>query len=172
MDYIMSKECVQYREEKKIQNIQKGEGCWSKKSRDGNTEAERWERFIGVAETGAESRQKCLPPLLKVGGYWGKEKVQYYGWGLLGEKFCKVLGTAAARVPSWEDASIKLNQLRWRRITTPDRRERKSARLITQKDLEHLKLWTDKNQYVAQEDEFKYQYQPLLNPLPEGYSLD
>ncbi|OCL13860.1 hypothetical protein AOQ84DRAFT_309859, partial [Glonium stellatum] len=167
MEDVMLIECVQYKEEKR---------CWSKRLKNGDTDAERWERFIGVAKIGAELMQRCLPPLSKTSGYWGKEKVQHYGWASAGEKYCKVLGTAASRVPTWEEALIKLNQLILRRINIPGRRPlRLSANPIDLIDLENLKTWLDKNPFVKIKDKegFQLQYRPVSSSdLPNGYSFD
>lgn len=109
-------------------------------------DVKQWGRFIGIAESGIEVRKQCLPPLTKTSGYWGLEKVRHYHWVSMGWKFCKVLGTAASRIPSWEEASVKLNQLLLSRITD-GQSLKPSVNPINSGDLEHLKTWVEKTDY-------------------------
>ncbi|KAK1456700.1 hypothetical protein CCUS01_09864 [Colletotrichum cuscutae] len=59
-----------------------------------------WERFVGVATEGREIKHTCLSALM-----------EHYHWASRGEKYCKVLRTAARAVPVWAEAAIKLNRL-------------------------------------------------------------
>jgi hypothetical protein len=159
----MIAECAQYKGSK---------SRWSN-NRDADADAKQWERFVGIAKSGAEVRKQCLAPLTKTSGYWGIEKVQHYEWASMGWKYCKVLGTAASRNPNWEEALLKLNQLLWRRITD-GRPPRASTNPIDLIDLEHLKVWSDKNDFEKKGNKgFTLKYQPIPNlDLPPGYALD
>jgi len=58
---------------------------------ESETDAEDWQRFVGVAREGKAQIHGCLAPLRKVSTVFGKEKVQHYGWAYEGEKYCKVI---------------------------------------------------------------------------------
>ena len=166
---VMVDECPHYREKRRV---------WSRKlDVDADTQAEagakQWERFIDIAESGNNMKQQCLAPLTKTSGYWGIEKVRHYQWASIGLKFCKVLGTAASRKPDWEEASIKLNQLLLSRIAE-GRSLRMSSNPINLVDLEHLKTWSEKNDYEKKgRKTCILKYHPLTNSaLPAGYAFD
>ncbi|PSN58673.1 hypothetical protein BS50DRAFT_641572, partial [Corynespora cassiicola Philippines] len=163
MDEVMSAECQRYKQQR---------SGWSAKLRTGDAEAKEWERFIGVVHTGTDTREKCLHPLKKVSGVWGKERVLYYRWAFAGEKYCKVLGTAAMRNPDWDEARIKLNQLIVRRIKAPGgRRPKMSVNPVNQIDLEDLKKWQDKNEYSKNGCMLAYET-VAISDIPGGYAID
>ncbi|PSN58960.1 hypothetical protein BS50DRAFT_580338 [Corynespora cassiicola Philippines] len=150
MDEVMSAECQKYKQQR---------SSWSAKSKTGDAEAKQWERFIGVAHTGTDTREKCFHPLKKVSGVWGKEKVLHYRWAFAGEKYCKVLGTAATRNPDWDEARMKLNQLIM------------SLNPVSQIDLEDLKKWQDKNEYSKNGCMLAYEA-VAISDFPEGHAID
>ncbi|KAF1980322.1 hypothetical protein BU23DRAFT_625564 [Bimuria novae-zelandiae CBS 107.79] len=121
----MVDECQQYIKKKRSwlgrPNVeaepQGGRGIHTDSGDAGVMDTKQWERFIGIAESGIEVMKQCLAPLTKISGYWGIEEVRHYQWASTGWKFCKTLGTAASRIPNWEEASVKLNQLLLNRIT-------------------------------------------------------
>ncbi|PSN59241.1 hypothetical protein BS50DRAFT_580118 [Corynespora cassiicola Philippines] len=163
MDEVMSAECQRYKQQR---------SGWSAKLRTGDAETKEWEGFIGVVRTGTDTREKCFHPLKKVSGVWGKEKVLYYRWAFAGEKYCKVLGTAAMRNPDWDEARIKLNQLIVRRIKAPGgRRPKMSVNPVNQIDLEDLKKWQDKNEYSKNGCMLAYET-VAISDIPEGYAID
>jgi hypothetical protein len=166
---VMVDECPQYREKKRV---------WSRKADvDANTQAgaelKQWERFINIAESGIKMREECLASLTKTSGYWGIEKVRHYKWASMGLKYCNVLGIAASRNPDWEEASVKLNQLLFNRITD-GRSLRVSPNSINLVDLEHLKTWSEKNDYEKKGRQAGIlKYHPLTrSALPAGYAFD
>ena len=163
IETIMSEECEEYKT-KKLQG-------WPKKMEESETDAENWERFIGVAREGKVAIRNCIHPLRKVSAIWGKEKLQHYGWAHSGQRYCKVLSTASSQVPDWEEAIIKLNQLMLRRMQMGGRRKfRRSVNPIDQIDLENLKKWTHKNPYEKNRDHENVllQYGKLtINDLPK-----
>ncbi|KAF2193571.1 hypothetical protein K469DRAFT_497944, partial [Zopfia rhizophila CBS 207.26] len=165
VEEVMLAECAQYKKER---------SCWSTQLNNGDADTKRWERFVGAAKTGGELRKQSLAPLTKVSGCWGIEKVQHYEWAYVGEKYCKVLGTAASRIPDWEEASVKLNRLILRRINAYWRPLMLSANLIDLIDLENLKKWPGKNEFEKNSSKgFRLPYQPVSHSdLPNGYSFD
>ena len=76
IEAIMLEECKEYGK-RKLQG-------WSKKMEESETDAEDWERFVGVARKGEAQIHGCLAPLRKVSTVFGKEKVQHYGWAYEG----------------------------------------------------------------------------------------
>lgn len=166
---VMVDECPHYREKRRV---------WSRKlDVDADTQAEaevkQWGRFIDIAKSGIKMKEQCLAPLTKTSGYWGIEKVRHYQWASMGLKFCKVLGTAASRIPDWEEASVKLNQLLLSRIVE-GRSLRESPNPINLIDLEHLKTWSEKNDYEKKgRKTCILKYHPFTNSaLPAGYAFD
>ncbi|KAJ0359430.1 hypothetical protein COL26b_014361 [Colletotrichum chrysophilum] len=135
-----------------------------------------WERFVGVATEGMEIRHKCLSALMEVSRCWGRDKVQHYHWASRGEKYCKVLCTAARAVPEWTEAVIKLNRVML------GRHQRVGARLvkpvaspIEQGDLYTLKAWSYKQAYMKQNGHGQYSllFQKLaITDLPQGFGFD
>jgi hypothetical protein len=166
---VMVDECPQYREKRRV---------WLRKAYvDADTQAgaelKQWERFINIAESGIKMKEECLAPLTKTSGYWGIEKVRHYKWVSMGLKYCKVLGTAASRNPDWEEASVKLNQLLLSRIAE-GRSLRVSVNPINLVDLEHLKTWSEKNDYERKgRKTCTLKYHPITrSALPAGYAFD
>ncbi|KAF2188758.1 hypothetical protein K469DRAFT_503573, partial [Zopfia rhizophila CBS 207.26] len=165
VEEVMLAECAQYKKER---------SCWSTQLNNGDVDTKRWERFVCAAKTGGELRKQSLAPLTKVSGCWGIEKVQHYEWAYAGEKYCKVLGTAASRIPDWEEALVKLNRLILRRINAHWRPLMLSANPIDLIDLENLKKWPGKNEFEKNSSKgFRLPYQPVSHSdLPNGYSFD
>ncbi|KAF2818217.1 hypothetical protein CC86DRAFT_461196 [Ophiobolus disseminans] len=178
---VMVDECQQYREKKQSwlerpgieAETQRGPGTETDSSDASAIDTKQWERFIGIAESGIEVRKLCLPPLTKTSGYWGIEKVQHYQWASMGWKFCKVLGTAASRIPSWEEASVKLNQLLLSRITN-GQSLKTSVNPINSSDLAQLKTWSEKTDFKKTgRTTCVLKYVPVSVPdLPVGYAFD
>ncbi|KAF2195607.1 hypothetical protein K469DRAFT_490957, partial [Zopfia rhizophila CBS 207.26] len=132
-------------------------------------DAKQWERFVGVAKSGAEQRKEYLAPLTRASGFWSIEKVQHYRWAFMSLGYCKVLGTAASRNPSWEEAVVKLNQLLFRRIA---KGLRASINPVIRNDLEHLCDWRDTSDFTKTgKNGFTVQCKPISS-LPEGYTFD
>jgi hypothetical protein len=167
IEAVMAVECPEYTRRK--------HAGWSNNTEGSKADSD-WERFVGVAKTGAETINKRLPCLRKISGFWGKDKVQHYGWAYAGEKYCKVLSTAASQVPDWDEASIKLNQLMLRRAKMGNRQALKhSVNPVNQIDLENLKKWLDRKPYVKMNDPAKLPL-PLqkltVDNLPDGLGFD
>ncbi|KAF2647718.1 hypothetical protein K491DRAFT_291679 [Lophiostoma macrostomum CBS 122681] len=163
IEEVMVVECARYTEAKQQ---------WSN-SRNPDADVKRWERFVGIADSGAGLKKECLAPLTKASGLWGNEKVIYYQWASRGWKYCKLLGTAASRNPKWEEAVVKLNQLLLRRITN-GRPPEVSAHPLAQIDLEHLTQWQGEIAFKKEGcDGFTLELQPITSSdLPTGYALD
>lgn len=163
IEEVMQAECTQYK---------KAKSRWLN-AEAADVDKKRWELFLGVANAGATLKRECLAPLTKASAGWGNEKVQYYKWASMGWKYCKVLGTAATRNPSWTEASIKLNQLLLRRIISR-RALRMSTNPLELMDLEYLKKWQGQSEFRQRgRNRFELQYQPILNSeIPSGYAFD
>jgi hypothetical protein len=161
IEEVMLEECPQYEKTK------------GRCSRGKDEEAKQWARFIGVARSGAELKKQCLAPLTKASCFWGANKVQHYQWAFVGWGYCKKLGTAASRNPTWDEAVVKLNQLLLSRVAsgTP---LKVSVNPITQSDLEQLGSWQTRCDYEKTgKDRCTLRFQPIsLVDLPEGYTLD
>ncbi|KAF2178673.1 hypothetical protein K469DRAFT_332479 [Zopfia rhizophila CBS 207.26] len=114
-------------------------------------------------------QSKGSAPLTRVSGFWSIEKVQHYRWAFMSLGYCKVLGTAASRNPSWEEAVVKLNQLLFRRIA---KGLRASINPVIRNDLEHLCDWRDTSDFTKTgKNGFTVQCKPISS-LPEGYTFD
>ncbi|KAM0271863.1 hypothetical protein ACHAQH_008963 [Verticillium albo-atrum] len=142
---VMLAECPDYRSYKKTQ---------AKADRAQN-DAEEWARFIGVAASGADIIEKCLPHLKSVSVRWGREKVQHYNWPARGWKFCKKLGAVANKM-GWAEMVIKANQLLSRRAQMNGmlRRHhiRESPDPLDLVELENLGKWSSEDSYVKDKD--------------------
>ncbi|KAF4954205.1 hypothetical protein FGADI_5418 [Fusarium gaditjirri] len=83
-----------------------------------------WDHFIGVARKG------------------GTERLQHYGWYAESRTFCKQLAAAAKEVPEWEEAVVKLNQIRLSRHRDIRKSPIKVGKAkITTDDVSNLKEW-------------------------------
>ncbi|ORX92460.1 hypothetical protein BCR34DRAFT_526814, partial [Clohesyomyces aquaticus] len=134
--------------------------------------AKQWEQFVGVANSGAELRKPCLAPLTKAIAHWGRSVVTHYGCPFAGEKYCKVLGTAASRNPSWSEAFIELNQLILRRINLPGRRSQQpSANPVHLIDLQDLKAWQDQTEFVKNGTPLVY-HAVSSSDIPDSHTID
>ncbi|KAM0322093.1 hypothetical protein ACHAQA_009722 [Verticillium albo-atrum] len=142
---VMHAECPDYRSYKKTQA----------KAERAQNDAEEWGRFIGVAASGADIIEKCLPHLRSVSVRWGREKVQHYNWPARGWKFCKKLGAVANKM-GWAEMVIKANQLLLRRAQMNGilRRHhiRESPDPLDLVELENLGKWSSEDPYVKDRD--------------------
>lgn len=167
-DRVMLAECRDYR---------------NYKQRDRNPEREQnnakeWDRFIGVAATGADIINKCLPHLKAVSVRWGREKLQYYNWPAKGWKFCKTLGAVANKM-AWVEFTTKANQLLRRRVQMDGKLRRQRIGLsrdpLKPVELQNIVKWADEEPYVKDKDPEKVSL-PFKNlsvqDLPPGYTLD
>lgn len=167
-DRVMLAECRDYR---------------NYKQRDRNPEkdqsnAKEWDQFIGVAATGADIINKCLPHLKAVSVRWGREKLQYYNWSTKGWKFCKTLGAAANKM-AWAEFTTKANQLLRRRVQMDGKLRRQRIALsrdpLKPVELQNIVKWTDEEPYVKDKDPEKVSlpFEKLsIQDLPPGYTLD
>ncbi|KAK2758930.1 hypothetical protein CKAH01_16758 [Colletotrichum kahawae] len=93
-----------------------------------------------------------------------------------GEKYCKVLRTAARAVSEWAEAAIKLNRVmlgRHQRVRA--RLVKLAANPIEQGDLDTLKAWSYKQAYVRQNgcDRYSLPFEELaITDLPQGFGFD
>ncbi|KMU77083.1 hypothetical protein CISG_06121 [Coccidioides immitis RMSCC 3703] len=169
-DKVMSSGCKLYKQQRESRQRE------ARSSTTTDEEIEQWDRFIGVARDGLKIKRTQLNALKQVSRCWGQDVLQYYGWPSLGERFCKLLATAANQIASWEEACIKLNRLMLRRTRIPGRRPiRKAKNPISQIDLENLKKWTHRNPYIKDNDPERepLPFQQLgIDELPDGYGLD
>ena len=159
---VMVEESTNYRENKR---------SWSNTTNN-DAEVKQWERFVSIAESGVKVKKQCLAPLTKASAFWGNDKVWHYGWASMGWGYCKVLGTAVARSPDWNEALVKLNQLLLSRIAKghPLRASGNPIELI---DLEQLKVWPDKSDFEKGRYECRLKYQQVTeSDLPDGYGFD
>jgi hypothetical protein len=159
---VMLQESTSYKEKKR---------AWANETGT-EADAKQWEQFVSIAETGAKVKKQCIAPLIKVSGFWGKNKVQHYGWASKGWGYCKVLGTAVARSPDWNEALVKLNQLLLSRIAAGHRLQAcvNSIELI---DLEQLKAWPDQTDFEKGRHGRMLKYQMVTDSdLPDGYGFD
>lgn len=161
IEEVMVAECVLYK---------KSKGQWSNRS---DADAKQWERFTDMANTGASLKRRCLAPLIKVGAFWNADKVHHYGWASMGWKFCKLLGTAASRNPTWEEAAVKLNQLILRRIGD-GKPLRDSVNPLEQNDLANLAAWQGRDTFVRSgRNAHTLVYASIpVSDLPAGYTFD
>ncbi|WQF76292.1 Putative JmjC domain-containing protein [Colletotrichum destructivum] len=170
-DQVMLAECAEYHAWRK--NRKKPS---SRQTNSREDDISIWERFVGVANEGMEIKYKCLSALTEVSRCWGLDKVQHYHWASKGEKYCKVLRTAARAVPEWAEAAIKLNRVML------GRHQRVGARLvklvanpIEQRDLDTLKAWSYKQAYVKQNGRGQHSllFEKLADTdLPQGFGFD
>ena len=163
MEEVMLKESVQYK---------KAMSHWPNPGSP-NAFREQWEPFLDLAGSGADLMRECLAPLGKASMCWGNDKAQYYQWASMGWHYCKALGMAASSNPTWEDASIKLNQLLLNRIIS-QRPFKLSRNPIETIDLRCLGDWLDQNQFKETGHNGSWlQYQPVLrSDLPSDYTFD
>ncbi|KAK6206185.1 hypothetical protein QIS74_13604 [Colletotrichum tabaci] len=148
-DQVMLAECAEYHAWRKNRNKKPSSRVTNSREDDISV----WERFVGVANEGMEIKYKCLSALTEVSRCWGLDKVQHYHWASKGEKYCKVLRTAARAVPEWAEAAIKLNR----------------------RDLDTLKAWSYKQAYVKQNGRGQHSllFEKLADTdLPQGFGFD
>ncbi|KAH7108736.1 hypothetical protein B0J11DRAFT_416396, partial [Dendryphion nanum] len=162
IEEVMQAECTQYKKAKRH---------WLN-GKNTDVDKKRWELFLDVAKSGAALKRECLAPLTKASAGWGNEKVQHHEWAFMGLRYCKVLGTAATRNPTWTEASIKLNQLLFMRIS--DQQPLKTLNPLELTDRECLKIWQGQNGFKKSgRNGFELQYRPISNAkIPSGYALD
>ena len=162
---IMKSECNKFRTKSRV--------GWKK---SGLSDAEDWEKFVGVAREGSQKLDKCLPPLRTVKGTWGKEIAQHYRWAEMGETYCKALSSAALKIEDLDEFLIKVGQLLKRRLQMSKRRKlRQAINPIDLVELENVRLWNVYGSYIKRKDgaNVKLPYQRLtLEDVPEGFGLD
>ncbi|KAH0421178.1 hypothetical protein CcaCcLH18_13596 [Colletotrichum camelliae] len=170
-DRVMFAECAEYHTWRESR-----EKPSSRPSKPREDDILVWERFVGVATEGMEIKRSCLSALMEVSRCWGIDKVQHYHWASRGEKYCKVLRTAARAVPEWAEAAIKLNRVmlgRHQRVGA--RLVKLAANPIEQGDLDTLKAWPYKQAYMRQNgcDRYSLPFEELIiTDLPQGFGFD
>jgi hypothetical protein len=156
----MIEECSQYRKHEQPQL-------------DAEFNTKQWERFIDVAQSNIKMSKQCLAPLVETAECWGIDKVHHYEWASMGRKYCKMLSSAAAHNPTWQEALIKLNQLLLKRITE-GRLLKSSVNPVYFLDLEHLAAWPDKSGFERKgRKPCTLKYEAITeSELPPGYVFD
>ncbi|KAI0619226.1 hypothetical protein TUN199_08788 [Pyrenophora tritici-repentis] len=156
----MTEECSQYQK-------------YEQPQQDADFDVKQWERFIDIAQSNLKTSEQCVAHLAEVAEHWGMDKVHYYEWASMGRKFCKVLGSAAAQNPVWEEVLVKLNQLLFRRIVE-GRHLKQSANPLYLLDLERLASWPDKTDFERKgRKQCILRYEPIVvSDLPAGYTFD
>jgi len=139
---------------------------------------EEWQRFIGVAASGSDIIEKCLPHLRTASLVWGRDKIQHYRWHDRGGSFCKKLGAVAKKM-AWQDFVTKANRLLWRRATMERkhrrRRIRNSPDPLDENELHSLRAWSGEHPYIKDKDPDQIELVPeVLAPgeLPDGFGFD
>ncbi|KAL5401020.1 hypothetical protein PMIN04_013136, partial [Paraphaeosphaeria minitans] len=99
--------------------------------------------------------------------------VQDHAWASMGEKYCKLLGTAAARNLEWTEAAIKLNQSNLVRLLNRPQIQA-SANPVQQKDLEVLRTRRTTDTFVVKGRKGNSLAYAALSAsdLPRGYIFD
>lgn len=139
---------------------------------------EEWQRFIGVAASGSDIIEKCLPHLRTASLVWGRDKIQHYRWHDRGCSFCKKLGAVAKKM-TWQDFVTKANRLLWRRATMERKHRRRHIRdspdPLDENELHCLRAWSGEHPYVKDKDPDQIELDPkILAPweLPDGFGFD
>ncbi|KAL5441610.1 hypothetical protein PMIN06_009292, partial [Paraphaeosphaeria minitans] len=103
----------------------------------------------------------------------GRQMVQDHAWASMGEKYCKLLGTAAARNLEWTEAAIKLNQSNLVRLLNRPQIQA-SANPVQQKDLEVLRTRRTTDTFVVKGRKGNSLAYAALSAsdLPRGYIFD
>jgi hypothetical protein len=162
VEKVMLQESTSYRENKR---------SWANETGT-DADAKQWEQFMSIAESGAKVKKQCLAPLTKASAFWGNDKVRHYGWASKGWGYCKVLGTAVARSPDWNNALVKLNQLLLSRIAA-GHGLKACANSIELIDLEQLKAWPDQTDFTDGRHGHILKYQMVTDSdLPDGHGFD
>ncbi|KAL5394093.1 hypothetical protein PMIN02_005290 [Paraphaeosphaeria minitans] len=126
-----------------------------------------------MVDAGAELKRECRGPLTKVVTFSGRQMVQDHAWASMGEKYCKLLGTAAARNLEWTEAAIKLNQSNLVRLLNRPQIQA-SANPVQQKDLEVLRTRRTTDTFVVKGRKGNSLAYAALSAsdLPRGYIFD
>ncbi|CAG1985008.1 unnamed protein product [Fusarium graminearum] len=124
-----------------------------------------WEYYVGIASKNVAQWEKKRSSLCAAARYWGTERLQYYEWFAQTKHFCKKLAVAAKRVPNWEEAVIKLNQIRLNRHhAVGKQRITADGPEIRCWDLDMLKSWINKKLLSPISDTNDVPLSPSLSP--------
>ncbi|KAJ0100686.1 hypothetical protein J7T55_003305 [Diaporthe amygdali] len=139
---------------------------------------EEWQRFVGVAASGSDVIEKCLPYLKLASLVWGRDKIQHYLWHDRGLSFCKKLGAVAKMMP-WQEFVTKANRLLWWRATMERKHRRRHVRNspdpLDENELHCLRAWSGEHSYVKDKDPDLVELDPKgLGPeeVPDGFGFD
>ncbi|KAI6768567.1 hypothetical protein HG531_010756 [Fusarium graminearum] len=134
-----------------------------------------WEYYVGIASKNVAQWEKKRSSLCAAARYWGTERLQYYEWFAQTKHFCKKLAVAAKRVPNWEEAVIKLNQIRLNRHhAVGKQRITADGPEIRCWDLDMLKSWINKSPYGIKRKENidQLEFRPVYRQELESHGLD
>ncbi|UPL03029.1 hypothetical protein LCI18_013963 [Fusarium solani-melongenae] len=125
---------------------------------------EEWDSFIGQARAPVDSWQEKRTSLCA-----------YYKWFAESRAFCRNLAAGARKVPRWEEAVTKLNQIRLRRHRTVGQLAIVAGQpLIRSTHLIHLKQWVNQTPYhdPARPTSEPLPYRPVFHNDPTSHGLD
>ncbi|KAM0364066.1 hypothetical protein ACHAO7_011286 [Fusarium culmorum] len=134
-----------------------------------------WEYYVGIASNNIAQWEEKRPSLCAAARYWGTERLQYYKWFAQPKTFCKKLAVAAKMVPDWEEAVIKLNQIRLHRhLAVGKQRIAANGPEIRCWDLDMLKSWIGKSPHGIKRNESidQIDFRPVYQQELLSHGLD